>query len=151
MLSNFLCVLIVLRMNGLYPNRLIGQNTSSVLLETLVGIEVHNEGASGSQLLHDFLLIHTTVVAVQIMDVCGLGSWHAVFEFAASLASGTGPRVWGAVFIDGIEVLQENSVHKGPTSMATLVQEIAVKSVLGGEAIVQSILDLDSALKHTSG
>lgn len=121
----------ICELHGVHVDRVVSQDTASIGLEALVGVEIHEDGTVSTQLLENHLLVHAPVVAAKIVGVLDFGA-SLVLAVRVRGAAAWRPvaMVRRALLVHSVEVFQENSVREAPTSVAAFVQKVTIEPVL---------------------
>jgi len=130
--------------------QLFSQDSAMIGHEFVACIEIVENGPIGSNLCHEFLLIHHTVAASNIV-----GFFYRSNPFCAGPITAHGifsaGLIWGITLINGVECFKEHTSEVTPTTMAAFGQEVALQWELSGELFFFTVPKFDTRLEHSDG
>ena len=119
-----------LLLEGLTDGHVFRKNAAFVSLELATGIEVDQDWASRSHFLDHVLLAHPSVVPrSHVVGVFDPGDSLTARPFAATFWVGA-CHVLSTGGLHRSVLLEEHAVEEAPTTVASLIDEVAVKALL---------------------
>lgn len=125
---------------------ILGKYTALVGLELATCVEVDKDRAACPDFLDHVLFAHTSVESrAHVVGVFDAGDFGAVGPLTTAFRV-SGRLVLGACGINGSILLQEHAIEEAPTTVASLIDKVAIKTLLGGQGDVLAVPDLNSRL-----
>jgi hypothetical protein len=95
----------------------------------VVRIKIIHNWTPSSELFHNRLLCHCTVVATNVVCFVNASNRGTVMELGAAIIFCVS-LIGGTFFVYCIEIFKEKSLENRPTTLTTLIHEVALQEVL---------------------